>query len=190
MESIYFIEGSIIQALMRFHGIVEVNETDKLNASIGIVFKASLCVPHVHQSADDPFGLTVGLRTIDAGKLLPDTVLPASFNESMIVSSFKFLAVIGISIIDLIRTLGNDSGHEKASGAVLSFIGENIGIQLPGEIIDGHKPILARFIGGLPFQEWKSLGIEVNEFARVRFVIALGSALETFLDDSRPWPGV
>jgi len=77
--------------------------------------------------------------------------LCASFGESVIGCSLKFLAVIGISIIDLIRTLGNDSVYEKASGAVLGFIGENIGIQLPGEIIDRYKQVLARFTGGLSF---------------------------------------
>lgn len=53
-------------------------------------FKASLAVPHIHQSADDSLGLPVGSRPIDAGKLLTDTVPPASFYESMVVSSFKF----------------------------------------------------------------------------------------------------
>jgi hypothetical protein len=122
----YFIRGSIIQTLMGFYGIVEVNKTDKLNASIGAVFKTSQAVPHIHQSADDSLGLAVGLGTIDTSKLLTDAMLPASFIESMIVVSFKFFAVIGISIVDLIRTLSN-SAYEKASGAVLSFIGKDIG---------------------------------------------------------------
>ena len=167
---------------MGFDSIVEVNETGKLNAPIGTVFKGNLAVPHIHQGADDSFGFAVGLRTIDAGKLLPDTVLPASFAESMAVSSFKFRTVIGISTVDLIRTLGNDSVYEKASCAVLRFIGKDLGIQLSGEVIDGHKQIFARFIGGLPFQQGKPLGIEVNKLARVRLVIALGFTLEAFLD--------
>lgn len=44
----YFIRGSIIQTLMRLNGIVEVNETEKLNTSIEAVFKVNLAVPHVH----------------------------------------------------------------------------------------------------------------------------------------------
>ena len=51
-----------------------------------------------------------------------------------------------------------------------------------GEVIDGHKQIFARFIVGLPFQQGKPLGIEVNKLARVRLVIALGFTLEAFLD--------
>lgn len=45
----YFIRGCIIQTLMRFYSIVEVNETEKLNAAIGAVFKASFAVPHIYQ---------------------------------------------------------------------------------------------------------------------------------------------
>ncbi len=64
------------------------------------VFKGNLVVPHVHQGADDLLCFIVGLRTIDADKLLADTVLPASFAESMIVSSFKFRTIIRISTAD------------------------------------------------------------------------------------------
>ncbi len=134
----YFIRGGIIQILMKLSGIVEVNETEKLNVPIGAAFKVNLAVPHVHQGADNPLSFTVGLRTINTSKLLTDTVLPASLDESMGVSSFKFFAVIRISIVDLVRTLSN-SACEKASCTMLGFIRKNIGIQLPGEIIDGHK---------------------------------------------------
>ena len=88
-------------------------------------------MPHIYQGADGLFAFAVGLWTINAGKLLTDTVLPASFAESMVVSSFKFLIAIGISAVELIRTLGNDT--------------------------------------------------EVNKFAWVRLVIALGFTLERFL---------
>ena len=94
-------------------------------------------------------------------------MLPASFAESMAVSSFKFPTVIGISTVDLMQTLGNDSVYEKASCA--EFV-----IQPPGEVVDSHKQIFARFIGGLSFQQGKLLGIEVNKLAWVRLVIALG----------------
>ncbi len=113
---------------MGLYGIVEVNETGKLNASIGAVFKGNLAVPHIHQSADDSLGLTVGLRTIDAGKLLTNAVLPASFAESVTVSSFEFRTVIGVSAVDLIRTLGDHSSDEKTSSAVLGFIRKDLSI--------------------------------------------------------------
>ena len=81
-----------------------------------------------------------------------DTVLPASFDESMIVSSFKFFAVIRISIVDPIRTLGNDRVYKKASGADLGFMRKNIGIQLPWEIIDGHKKGIREVYWQIAFQ--------------------------------------
>ena len=39
-----FIRGGIIQTLMRFDGIIEVNEAEKLNAPIGAVFKGKLAL--------------------------------------------------------------------------------------------------------------------------------------------------
>ena len=108
---------------MRFDGIVEVNETGKLKAPIGAVFRRNLAVLHIHQGADDSFGLAVGLWTIDAGKLLTDIVFPASFAESVIVSSFKFFAVVKINIVDLVRAL-SDSACEKAcvlSGKISAY---------------------------------------------------------------------
>ena len=84
---------------MRLNGIVEINETEKLNVPIGAVFKVNLAVPHVHQGADNPLSFTIGLRTIDAGKLLTDTVLPANFDESVGVSlsiGIENFPVIGV----------------------------------------------------------------------------------------------
>ena len=90
---------------MRLNGIVEINETEKLNVPIGAVFKVNLAVPHVYHVCRNRLGFTAGLRTIDTSKLLTNTVLPASFDESMIVSSFKFRAVVGIRAVDLTSTL-------------------------------------------------------------------------------------
>ncbi|HQU97433.1 MAG TPA: hypothetical protein PLV19_00810 [Nitrosomonas sp.] len=69
----------------------------------------------------------------------------------MIAGFFKFGAVVSVSAVDLIRALGDDRAYEKASSAVLGFIGENIGIQFPGKIIDSHKQILTRLIDRLAF---------------------------------------
>jgi len=58
--------------------------------------------------------------------------------------------------------LGDDRADKKASRTVLGFIGENIDIQLPGEIIDSHKQIFTRLIDRSTFQKDKPLGIEMN----------------------------
>ena len=109
-------------------------------------------------------------------------MLFASFNESMIIRSSVFLTIIGINIVDLIRTLGNNSVYEKRSSTVLGFIRKNLGIQFSGEIIDSYEKVFTRLIGKLTFQQRKPFSIEVNEFTWIRLVIALGLALEMFLD--------
>lgn len=96
----------------------------------------------------------------------------------MIAGFFKFGAVVRVSAVDLIRALGDDRAYEK----VLGFIGENIGIQFPGKIIDSHKQILTGLIDRLTFQQGKPFGIEVNEFTGIRFVSVFSFALDTFLN--------
>ena len=92
---------------MGFDGVVEVNETDKLNTAVSGVFKTEFVVPHVHQGTDHPISFSVGLRTIDARKLLANTVLRACFDERVTGSPLKFLAVIGLGIIDLISNVNH-----------------------------------------------------------------------------------
>ncbi|MBS0424055.1 MAG: hypothetical protein JSR71_06435 [Proteobacteria bacterium] len=56
MSNAYFIGESIIQTLLWDFGVVEVNEADKLNATIGAVFKGNLASNSVwtpHLIADD-----------------------------------------------------------------------------------------------------------------------------------------
>ena len=65
---------------------------------------------------------------------------------------------------------------------MLGFIGENIGIQFPGKIIDSHKQLLTGLIDRLTFQQGKPFGIEVNEFTGIRFVSVFSFALDTFLN--------
>ena len=59
---------------MRSHDIEYFDETEKLNAPLIAVFKGNMAMPQIHQGADHLLGFTVGLRTIDAGKLLTDTI--------------------------------------------------------------------------------------------------------------------
>jgi hypothetical protein len=108
---------------MWLHGIVEVNEADELKIPINIGFKGKLVVPHLHGRANDPFGFAVGLRPMYTGKLLADAVLQAGFDKGMLARALiLLLAIVGVSVINLIRTLGNDGFGEKAGGAVLGFM--------------------------------------------------------------------
>jgi hypothetical protein len=118
----YSIRSDVIQTLTRLRGIAEVNETDELNTAISAGFKGKLVVPHLHGRANDPFGFAVGLRPMDTGKLLADAVLQAGFDKGMLARALILLAIVGVSVIDLIRTLSNDGFGEKAGGAVLGFM--------------------------------------------------------------------
>lgn len=51
---------------------------------------------HLDQGSDNPFGITVGLGTVDLGELLADTVSVASLYESMAVSAFIRFTVVGV----------------------------------------------------------------------------------------------
>ncbi|NOU42421.1 MAG: hypothetical protein HOO87_02405 [Methyloglobulus sp.] len=47
------------------------------------------------------------------------------------MSTLVFLAVIRVGVIDLARTLYKDIVDQKKGGAVLGFVWQNIGVQLP-----------------------------------------------------------
>ena len=115
---------------------------------------------------------------INADKLLLNTALLVGCDESMTVGSFKIRTVIGISTIDPIGTLGDDSAYEKASSTVLGFIGENTGYNS----LEKSSIATNKYSSGSPFQEGKPFGIEANELSRARLVIALRCTLETFLN--------
>lgn len=115
---------------MRFHRVIEINEAYELKQAVRSIFENMPLMPHLHQGADHPFRLAIGLRTIDAGKLLADAVLRAGTRKGMVRRAFVLLAVIGIGILDLIGALGNDCLGEKARSAILCLIGQDGGIQL------------------------------------------------------------
>jgi len=77
---------------MGFHGIVEVDETEKLNAPTGAVFKENLG-RHISQGTDDLLRFTVGLRAIDAGK-----------NSYM--QNFRAVKILTVIVFDM-PNLGN-----------------------------------------------------------------------------------
>jgi len=72
---------------LRLKGIEEVYEADELRVLTDSVFECVLALPHLHQSLDDPFGFSVGLRPIDARKLLGDTMLLEGFYKGVLFSS-------------------------------------------------------------------------------------------------------
>ena len=145
--------------------------------AVGIVFELCLAVPHRHQGADDPFGLAVGLGAVDLGEFLPDAVGLARLGEGMVVGAFIFFAVVGIGIVDLVRTLCQHLVDQELGGAVLGLVEQDVGVKLTGEVVYGDKQVLPRLGRRLAFEQRQALGVERGEFARIGFIVALGLAL-------------
>jgi len=76
-------------------------------------------------------------------------VFPAGCDESMIAGSFKFGAVVEISAVNLIRALSDDRAYEKASSAVMGFIGELSAYNSREKSSICHKQTLTRLIDRL-----------------------------------------
>ncbi|SDY96923.1 hypothetical protein SAMN05421755_10741, partial [Nitrosomonas sp. Nm33] len=93
---------------MWFDSVIKVNKAAELNLPVDGVFKVGLVMPHLHQGADNTFSFAVGLGSIDLSEFLADAVRFADFNKSMTVSAFIFFAIIRISVIDLVRAVGDD----------------------------------------------------------------------------------
>jgi len=72
-----------------FDGVIEVDETVQLQLSVEVILEFGFHMPHLHQGADDPFGLAIGLRAVDLGELLADAVgftVSNSFEKFPIIS--------------------------------------------------------------------------------------------------------
>ncbi len=106
-----------------------------------IVLKSLLTMPHLHQGTDHALGLAVGLGPVDLGEFLADALLLAGLDEGMLVGAFVFFAIVGVSVIDLVRALCQDIVDQELGGAALGLVGQDIGVQLPGEVVDGDEQV-------------------------------------------------
>uniref|UniRef100_UPI002108C80E hypothetical protein n=1 Tax=Nitrosomonas sp. Nm33 TaxID=133724 RepID=UPI002108C80E len=121
---------------MWFDSVIKINKATELNLPVGAVFKVGVAMPYLHEGADNTFSFTVGLRSIDLSEFLADAVRFAAFNKSMTVSAFIFFAIIRISIINLVRALGDDGFGEEPGGAIPGFIRQDGCIEFSGEVIN------------------------------------------------------
>lgn len=68
-------------------------------------------------------------------------------------------------------------------GAVLGLIGQDAGLEFPGEVVNGDKQVFPRLGWRLALEQRQALGVEKDEFAAgVRLVIMLDLALQALLD--------
>ena len=178
----YLIRSCVIQTLMRFDGIVEVNKTLEFDLSLCAVSKDKFIVPHFHNGSDDPLCFAIGLRSGNASKLLTDAVLHAGIDESMVRSAFVFFTVVRVGVINLIWTLSDDIVYQECRSTVLGLIGHDVGVQFAREVVDGDKQVFTRLCALLSLEQRQAFGVEVHQLARVGFVVPFGCFLEAFLN--------
>ncbi len=85
-------------------------------------------MPRLHQSAVNPFRLTVGLRTGNLGKLLTNPVLMTGYTESMVGLAFVFHTVIGVNALNQVGAGFNQVFGQKLGGTVCGFVRQNGGV--------------------------------------------------------------
>ena len=74
--------------------IIKVDEAQQADLATLPVLEDLLLVPYLHQCADHALGLAIGLRPVDPNKLLANTELTTSPDESMLASAFELLSVV------------------------------------------------------------------------------------------------
>ena len=89
-----------VQTAVRLHSVIEINKAAQLLSPVFRTVKQLFPMPHLHQGADNPFRLTVGLRTGNPGKLLTNPVLITGYTESMVGRAFVFRTVVGVNALD------------------------------------------------------------------------------------------
>lgn len=173
---------------MRFDSVVKIDESAQLEFAVGVILALCSVMPRLHQGTDNPSGLlcprghAVGLGAVDFGELLADAISFASLYESMVVSAFIVFTVIGIGVVDWVRALRQHVLDQELGGTALGFIGQDVGVKLAGKVVNGDKQVFPRPGRRLAFGQGQALGVEMDEFARIGFVVSLGLAFQAFLD--------
>ena len=85
-------------------------------------------MPRLHQSAVNPFRLTVGLRTGNLGKLLTNPILMTGYTESMVGLAFVFHTVIGVNALNQVGAGFNQVFGQKLWRHCLRFCPANGGV--------------------------------------------------------------
>ena len=89
-----------VQTAVRLHSVIEINKAAQLLSSVFRTVKQLFLMPYLHQGADNPFRLTVGLRTGNLGNLLTNPVLVTGCTESMVGRAFVFRTVVRVNALN------------------------------------------------------------------------------------------
>ena len=110
-----------VQTAVRLHSVIEINKAAQLLSPVFRTVKRLFPMPHLHQGADNPFRLTVGLRTGNPGKLLTSPVLVTGYTESMVGRAFVFRTVVGVNALNQVGAGINQVFGQKLGGGCLRF---------------------------------------------------------------------
>ena len=81
--------------------------------------KRLFLIPPLHQGADNPLRLTVGLRTGTPGKLLTNPILITGYAESIVGRAVVFRTVVGVNALNQVGAgSSNQVFGQKLGGAV------------------------------------------------------------------------
>jgi len=83
-----------------FHGVVEINETDKFFLAMFAIPELDSVVPHFHECPNHSLCFSVRLRAFHSRESLRDFVFRASFDEVVRLSATIFCAVVGVGCLD------------------------------------------------------------------------------------------
>ncbi len=59
----------------------------------------------------------------------------------MAVSAPVLLAVVGVSVVDLVRALGNDVADQNLGDAILGLVRQDAGVKLAGEVVHSDEQV-------------------------------------------------
>ena len=114
-----------VQTAVRLHSVIEINKAAQLLSLVFRTVKQLFLMPYLHQGADNPFRLTVGLRTGNPGNLLTNPVLVTGYTESMVGRAFIFRTVIGVNALNQVWAGINQVSGQKLGGTVCGFVQQN-----------------------------------------------------------------
>ena len=117
-----------VQTTVRLHSVIEINKAAQLLLPMFRTVKRLFLMPYLHQGTDNPFRLTVGLRTGNPGKLLTNPVLITGHTESMVGRAFVFRTVIGVNALNQVWAGINQVSSQKLGGTICSFVRQNGGV--------------------------------------------------------------
>ena len=126
---------------------------------------------------DHPFSISIGPGRLDLGKALFDPLFPTKGHEGMVLRVYSvFLPVVAVELLYRIGAFLQDLLQESL-GRILGLVREDCGVQLPGEVVDGHKQVLSSPEGGFSRKQRQALRVHVKHLPGIILVVPFGPGL-------------